>query len=333
MKKYLSFSELEEKDARDLVKPSAFSGSKWGRYDKYELIKTEDGKAFVLPAPQSRLIGYRPFSEPEILIDFLILGKLYVEAWLDIIGMLQPNATPAQKARQARGITILSDAIAPKIMSYVTKYGLLDIFHYYIIGKYKGKVWTVENRNYLGTLQTRVATKEVDCEEHAKQYFPRGTVRKLGPIGVHAEYGENVLDIGSAAGHMWWRARAWHIFQQSGEDWDSPFGDESDSTWEKKLWDVSVVRNVGIRVKGGDKTEVRYVFKTLLSALEIMFVLSLANAKNTIRICKAEDCNRPFTATNNRNLYCSKSCLSRDKVRCWRARKRMESPGNPPKKL
>jgi hypothetical protein len=49
--------------------------------------------------------------------------------------------------------------------------------------------------------------------------------------------------------------------------------------------------------------------------------------------CASKDCGKPFTQVDYRQMYCSGRCLSREKVRRWRARHKAQDhppPSKPP---
>jgi hypothetical protein len=113
----------------------------------------------------------------------------------------------------------------------------------------------------------------------------------------------------------------WHEFLQSKAHPDDLIdGHKKGHTWRERFESGFIAQDVGIGLTLDIPPQITYRFKSLISALETMFILSIGSKSNQIKLCQAKDCNRPFLATNPRSLYCSSSCLSRDKVRNKRAR-------------
>jgi hypothetical protein len=286
----------------------------WMRFDRYELLERND-EIMIIPTKGALPIHYRPMHEPEILIDFLKLGKFMMDESHAIEDYPKLQSHP----RKLR--------IANRVMQFCTRYGLLGMFYAgenYLVSSKGGRYIWSEDQN--GRISKQTLTK------FAAEYFPHGVPK--GPIDkwrtdadVAQGYAENAIRIALLAYSILLEAMIVKKASTEATYYLSMGGD-------RRLLDVWPMRCCADVVLIPDaKPRLDFWTRSLQDALRIMIVLSITSSDKQFRLC--DECGTPFMMKDPRARFCGDRCSTRSRQRRFLAnhKKAKEAAKKPGVKL
>jgi len=270
---------------------SFFSGQGlWFRFSEYRVVEGDQGGMSIAPARGARLEFYRPFDDyPEILIEYLRLAK-----FLEF------------ESRDERG-TDWWDAWAKRIVQFYEEYGPLGIDWHSFVAEF-----TPDEERYA-----RVFSSPKPPSFRKSSTYSSEKILK--------EYQESVRKILVETHKLWSPVKEWQRFREGafnpGEKWSSPTESKPSSDaplWREHLKNITrAPAGLGVTFDD-DSPRLDYSFDSLLSALSIMFVLSIPPGK--IRLCAKPDCKEPFIVTKPKKKYHSDTCGNAMRVRRHRTK-------------
>jgi hypothetical protein len=304
--------ELAEREAHE--RPRYYAGlGRWHRFSKYILVRDEHNNLAIAPAPDSTMEFYRPFDQyPQILIDYLSLADFITRKSTDLERqaleeILNPDIhypnvyyrSPEEKNRLEQD--------APRILGFCNQYGTTRMD-----SSKRWRYWDLESV-LVPTIQMPRRKSQTDSQYKAdqikrEQYFIHQFRNEKSFVASWHHHCVNILD---------W-AENWKIFRNGEFAPDDNNPNAPRTTWRDTLSGIYAF-NVQLSIGYKNSWQIDYEFDSLLDALNIMFVLNVTSENQQVRLCKREGCRKAFLARNSRSLYCSDKCLSRDKVRKWRA--------------
>jgi hypothetical protein len=264
----------------------------WFRFSRYDLI-THKGNTVIVPTKGSDLIWYKPFHEPELLLDFLKLGKSYHDHQVSLENTLHANDRTYPEGYNKR------DQHA--VLRFCTQYGL------------------------LGLLFSGFNADPKRRSRFRKEYFPYGVPaakdanRLLGDRKLLEGYAELPGHIIFEAWKAWYMALKFVELSKSSIDlnesvplpWDHIYG-RKPLKWAEFFADFSV-GSVTMLLFPSPKPYIDFIGDSLYSSLRMMLLLSLVSADNQFRLC--EDCTTPFIAKDPRAKFCCNRCSTRSRQR------------------
>jgi hypothetical protein len=273
-----TFQELLNKDDLAISKPGLFNGESWVRFDHYEIVEGKNSILYISPAPNAILYKYKPLNEPHILVDYLELAQFFLNYVNQLGGMVTEN--------RFEDFDTLNRHAANRALPFVNKYGLLGSIFSKLDHQYKDTVWVWQNqKNQIGKV-----VKQMKHQEFTKHYFPRGKAPRSIDYSKEffSAYSEPAMDIlGPGLSLLVW-VNYWHEFLQSKAHPDDLIdGHKKGHTWRERFESGFIAQDVGIGLTLDIPPQITYRFKSLISALETMFILSIGSKSNQIKLCQA----------------------------------------------
>jgi hypothetical protein len=294
----------------------------WFRYDAYELIKNEYGGILIIPKKNSRQISYHPRQDPNILQDFLKLGKFLDDTFMHFFG-----TDPEELKKSHYSADDLHVRTANAVLRFCSKYGLLgflmeeDIFrdkqdgYYFLtrVGRY------LEKRKYY---------------DFVKTYFPRLRPANIKPIKptrnsyYYREYAEDPWLIAIVAWTFYDWAKLWKHFCTTKPNLtdgiDRPLQDFRPSPWEgvdfkhgftwQNFFSFISVDDISLVLRADETPpKIDFCARSLQASLKIQFLLSITAADKYFRLC--DECSTPFIAKDPRAKFCGDRCSTRSRQR------------------
>lgn len=69
---------------------------------------------------------------------------------------------------------------------------------------------------------------------------------------------------------------------------------------------------------GYDKSlKIKWMYRSLIDALHIMFLVNIVEEKQRVEFCKYDACQKPFITKKDNQKYCSSGCNNADRQRRW----------------
>ena len=312
---------FEEKDIES-PKVGLFSMSpQWFRHSDhngkpaYEILEGSNGLIYIAPKQNAKIEWYKPFEEfPQILVKFYDLLNEIREIQKDWQKTNKPEEPAVSEQFYWERDKRRKKKLASILLKFINSYGPLglfwqdvfEIYEEYIDGK-KFDGYKVLLRG--GTLLTN-GQQIVRYNEYSGVFFPK--LKPPYPIFYDSNeekqrfllnYSEpiNYLLAHPSFGEIGNHLEEKKEFENSGADINDFYRNIRGLPWSKYL--ETGVRPLGIKlIYEEGKWHLKWQFKTLLDALQIMHINNIAGTMGqTVKICALRGCYKPHF----RKKYCT----------------------------
>ena len=290
------------------------TSSHWVKYSDYDLVQSDDGTLYVMPADNATVKIFDPLENSEqMVIDALNVG----------LTCMSKSST--------------DEDITGAVFSFVSEYGLLGLM--------TSLTTTPKFMDYDAVYLIKnqfIKEEAMSTEDYIEIFFPfdMPEIAKNNDAVSFNVSGNN--DMMALAMTMSNRPMAVNMeFQRSYaerydwlvkqfKDWAFTFVtstlyykdyDKLDET-TKDVYRQAMACFDGIspsyHIELLDKPTIVWDFQSLALAIQMMFSLMLANEQNPLKICK--HCNKVFKANRSKAVFCSPQCKNRYNVYKSRAK-------------
>jgi len=332
---------------KDIESPKVglFSMSpQWFRYSGYEIQEGNRGLVYITPQQNAKIEWYKPFEEfPQILMEFYNLVNEIREIekdWWEADSSEEPAASEQfywerDKRRKKK--------LAGILLEFVSRYGpfglfwqdVLEIYTEFIDGKEFDGYKVLLTGSLFPVLFTN-GQRIVRYDEYSKVFFPK--LKPPYPIfdnGNNKEERQKFLlnysePINYLLGHPAFTGVGHHLekkkeFENSGADINDFYRNIKGLSWSKYL--ETEVWPLGIKlIYEEGKWHLKWQFKTLLDALQIMHINNIAGTMGQrVKICALPDC---YMAHLRKGVYCSNKHTNLAAKRAEREREKKAQKNN-----
>lgn len=330
---------MKDDDNTDGARPLLITSvSTWTRFSDYELVNSEDGIQYIIPAKNAVVEQYNPFDcAHEIIEEFLNIAQS-----IPIKFRYNNNYLNYKKWDKSTQLSVCG-----AIMRFAKRYGLLGLFWQYgdIIWIENGGSFYEDVKLKSGSIFYREWVKGIDCfhdtieySEYVKYFFPRN---KRDFVNYHdfdqngrmitgytnekflRLYGEPVLLFLYELQKFYTMAKLWDELKRSG---GSPNDVYDENKLSKMTWGDILNQfragpyNTNLYYK--DSWHISWSYKCLNDALKLLFMFDVTSAFQKNRICRNVKCGRAYVAKKDTCKYCGPSCANAQRVRTKRGREK-----------
>jgi hypothetical protein len=303
--------------SEDDSRPGVFEyETNWFRYSAYEL-----NGGMIIPKKGSHQIIYHPSNEPDLLEDFLNLGKFLDD---------ELNNTMQIKFNSDRSPAEINSNMwsrnSQTVLRFCDKYGLLgEVFD--------ECVYSDKNHDYFVLIEPD--NDKRSYIEHIKPFFPNGLPKNVEPIRsferkggaeYYQGYGEPYADIILKAHDLYILAKLWKYYSIHKPNRDDAIDHKlmgilgpctigtAEPVWGDALYHISMLDDVCLVMNPfKDKPQLLFHTKNLDQFLRMQFLVGITSSDRLSRLCN--ECNKAFKAKDPRALYCSDTCSARFRKR------------------
>ncbi len=268
----------------------------WFRYDNYELIEHK-GEILVVPTKGAQLLTYLPFHDPNIVHDFLRVGKTFCD-----------NQSAFQEAVDRNRLEEYRRRDAYAVLRFCSKYGLL------------GLILSADN----------LSAAKRQFGRGGELFFPYGFpsgqfVHGFPEIGDRAwlRYAEPAGVFALMASELFLNAKLVQYFIENQPRMDETipapipvmmFTDGATPTWSVFISRLHIHHiSMLLLLAPGGHIDLEFSARNLFMMLEMMLFMNLASSDKSFRLCM--ECSSPFVAKDPRAKFCSDRCSSRARQR------------------